>query len=358
MYSDRIKLQLDGNKLLHHLDVVDKWIEGKEIYPIYIAFSPSSLCNHKCVFCVYQHKTFEPVYFPLEKYKALVDEWKILGVKSIFFAGDGDPLLNKKCVEMVHYTKSNGLDIAMNTNGRLLNAGKIDVLVESLSWIRFSVNAGTQSTYAKIHNTHENDFECVIKNIADMVERKRKMQSDITIGVQCLLLKETLDEIGTLAHRLKEIGVDYLAVKPFLKHPLIPYSSHIENISEALDQLEGLKALNDENFKFALRENLFRPQQAGSRSYHRCLSGPFMVEIDANGDVYNCGPYLGNKDHCYGNILQQSFKEMWSSPQCQEVMKRIQTKLDVSKCMPFCRPDSVNRFLWEIKNPPQHENFI
>ena len=38
MFSDRIKLQLDGNKLLHHLDTVEKWIDGRLIRSPHAAF--------------------------------------------------------------------------------------------------------------------------------------------------------------------------------------------------------------------------------------------------------------------------------------------------------------------------------
>ena len=61
------QLQLDGNKLLHHLDRVNLWAKGELITPIYVAFSPTSLCNHKCTFCVYHYKDFKPIFFSEEK---------------------------------------------------------------------------------------------------------------------------------------------------------------------------------------------------------------------------------------------------------------------------------------------------
>jgi radical SAM protein with 4Fe4S-binding SPASM domain len=350
------KLKLDGNKLLSHLDLVEDWMEDQwKINPIYIAFSPSSMCNHKCTFCVYHYKEFKPIYFPKPRYLSLVDEWKKMRIKSVFFAGDGDPLLNKDCVEMVEYTSKAGIDIAMNTNGRLLNDAKAKVLAENLSWIRVSLNAGTKENYGKIHGTSEKDFEIVLNNLKSLVKYKKK-NSEFVIGVQCLLLQENFYEIRGLAKLLKEIGVDYLAIKPFLKHPLVDYSTEVENKDEVLKELLKAESLNDENFKFVLRENNFKP--ARKRNYEKCLSGPFMVEVDAKGDVYTCGPYINDKNHMYGNILDQSFEQMWKSEERKKITKEIQSKLDVSNCMPFCRPDSVNQLLWNLKNPPLHINYI
>ena len=350
------KLQLDGNKMLSHLETVEKWDNGEEIFPIYVAFSPSSLCNHKCNFCVYHYKEFEPIYFPKDKYLGLVDEWKRLDIKSVFFAGDGEPLLNKDCVEMCEYTRANGIDIAMNTNGRLLNAKACKSLVKTLSWIRISLNAGSASSYKNIHGTSEKDFDIVLKNIKNLVEEKKLQNSDIVIGVQCVLLEENKGEIAEMTKVLKELGVSYYAIKPFLKHAGTKFNDVITDKSKVLKELEKLESFNDEDFSFNLRVNNFN--EPGERPYKKCLSGEFMIEIDANGDVYSCGPYIGDKRHCYGNVISMTFLEMWRSERKKKVLDYIQNKLNVCECMPFCRPDSVNKFLWDVKKPPQHVNFI
>ena len=83
-----------------------------------------------------------------------------------------------------------------------------------------------------------------------------------------------------------------------------------------------------------------------------------MAEIDCRGDIYPCGPHLGNKEFVYGNIYEKSFKKIWNSEQCRNVIKFIENELDLSRCMPNCRNDAVNRFLWKLKTPPEHVNFI
>lgn len=351
------QLQLDGNKLLHHLDRVNAWNRGELISPIYVAFSPTSYCNHHCIFCVYHYKEFKPIFFPLKRYQELCSEWAEAGVKSVFFAGDGDPLLNKSCHEMVLATKEAGIDIALNTNGRLLSDKNIPVFVKNLSFIRLSVNAGTKSNYGTIHGTNENDFDVVIENIRKLVEEKKKTKSNIVIGVQCVLLSQNKNEIHELAYKVKDLGVDYLAVKPFLKHPEIKFDDTIENLPFVLDELSrfGEKISNDQ-FKFVLRKTLFLDKF--ERNYKSCQSTDFMIEVDALGDVYSCGPYIGVAEHKLGNVMEKTFKEFWESPEASKVRDHIRCEVDVSKCMPFCRPDSVNQTLWQIKNPPSHINYI
>lgn len=350
-------IQLDGNKLLHHLDRVNSWQRGELISPIYIAFSPTSYCNHHCVFCVYHYKEFKPIFFPLKRYMELALEWASMGVRSVFFAGDGDPLLNKSCHEMVLATKMAGIDIALNTNGRLLSKKNIPIFVESLSFIRLSVNAGSRENYAKIHGTTENDFDVVVENIRELVKKKKETNSGIVIGVQCVLLSQNKDEIKTLARLMKDIGADYLAVKPFLKHPDIKFDDEIQDLPRVLDDLAAFgETISDSSFRFALRRTLFLDKF--ERKYKSCQSTDFMIEVDANGDVYSCGPYIGNSDHKLGSIMTTSFKDFWESSEAQKVRDHVKCHVDVSKCMPFCRPDSVNETLWQLKNPPSHVNYI
>lgn len=350
-------LQLDGNKLLHHLDRVNAWSRNELIFPLYVAFSPTSYCNHHCVFCVYHYKEFKPLFFPLKRYQDLVLEWAHAGVKSLFFAGDGDPLINKECDEMVRASKKAGIDVALNTNGRLLSDKNIPVFVNDLSFIRVSINAGTPANYAHIHGTSQSDFEIVMSNLEKLVQTKKNTRAQITIGVQCLLLSQNVHEIKLLANRLKEIGVDYFAIKPFLKHPEVPFDDHIENLNDVLDDLiEFEKEITGVGFTFSLRKSLF--MNKFQRSYKKCQATPFMIEVDALGDIYTCGPYIGNPDHKLGNVMNQSFEVVWKSEEASKVRQFTACSLDVSQCMPFCRPDSVNDFLWQLKNPPQHINYI
>ncbi|MDG2205956.1 MAG: SPASM domain-containing protein, partial [Alphaproteobacteria bacterium] len=95
------------------------------------------------------------------------------------------------------------------------------------------------------------------------------------------------------------------------------------------------------------------------RPYKQCLSLPFFAEIVANGEVYTCGPHLGEKDFCYGNIHDMDFTTLWSDANRDKVEAYIRRIDDLDHvCMPNCRLDGINRALWDLQNPPDHVNFI
>ena len=351
------KLMLDGNKLLHHLDHVNKWNRGEQIYPLYLAFALSEQCNHKCNFCVYSYKNFESNYLSLEKYEEILPELVKAGTKAIFFSGDGEPLLNPRSVEIIDITKKMSIDVALNTNGVLVKENNVEPLLKNLSWIRISINAGSPETYSTVHGTSSRDFHTVINNLKLMVETKKKHHLKTTIGVQFTVTKDNIHEVKKLAVIVREIGVDYLSVKPFLKHPKTQYNPIIQNLNVELNELVKLKSLSTTDFSFYIRESLFLG--SNTREYSKCLSLPFMAEIDASGDMYTCGAHLGEKEFCYGNIFDHGYINIFDADQRKKVMNHVENNIDYNKrCMPNCRHHSVNNFLWSLKNSPDHVNFI
>jgi len=348
-------LQLDNHKLLYHLDILNAWTKGKDFYPIYVGLSPSSCCNFKCCFCAYSYLPKKSVFLTKAVVHKALKEFKEMGVKAIFYSGEGEPFMNKSLPEMIVDTYENSIDAAVNTNGLLLTKSIAKNIVDKLTFIRFSVNAGDSASYKNIHGCNKNVFEIVMNNIADVVKFRNEKKAKTTIGIQSLLLKENINTMINLARILKKIKVDYLAIKPFLKHPDIDFNDDVD-ICEYETIMKRLESISTKTFKVIIRRNAFNRNKA--RNYEHCLSVPFMAEIDSSGDIYPCGPYLGHSEFVYGNIYKNSFKEIWNSEKCREVKDYIITKLDVSKCMPNCRNDAVNRFLWQLKNPPEHINFI
>ena len=348
-------LQLDNHKLLYHLDILNAWTKGEDFYPIYVAISPTCRCNFDCIFCAYAYLPKKSIFLTKAVVCKVLKEFEEMGVKAVFYSGEGEPFMNKHLSEMIIDTYKNSIDAAVNTNGLLFTKNIAKNIIDKLTFIRFSVNAGDSASYKKIHGCSQKTFEIVINNIADVVKLKNEKKAKTTIGVQSLLLRENVVTLFNLARILKKIGIDYFVIKPFLKHPDIDFNDDID-IREYETIAKRLESMSTKTFKVVMRWNAFTRSRA--RTYKRCLSVPFMAEIDCGGDVYPCGPYLGHKEFVYGNIYKNSFKDIWNSKKCREVRDYIITKLDVSKCMPNCRNDAVNRFLWQLKNPPQHVNFI
>ncbi len=347
-------LNLDGNKIIHHLDHLTAWKRGELIYPIYLSFGPTKFCNHKCQFCAYERQEKEKVHFPLTRFKSLIDELKLLGLKSIFFSGDGEPLMHPDCLEMIKYADKSGIDVAMNTNGVLVSEEIAAELVESLKWIRISINGGTPESYSEIHQCSPSDFGRAMDAMNFLVAAKKKAKSEITIGVQTLLMEKNIQTIPEFADVLKDTGISYFSVKPYLYHPDTPQKLKWSPASGDLSRLFELEKRYEGSFKFVMRATHHTKNE--KRKYSKCYSFPFMAELDATGNLYSCGPQIGKSDFWFGNVHEKAFKEIWDDKEV--VIGKIYKNHDVNQCMSCCRNDSLNSALWDLQTPPEHVNFI
>lgn len=351
-------LRIDSHKLLYHTERVHYWLKGKDIYPIYVEISPSGTCNHRCIFCAFEYLNYKPQFINKDVLKKTLSEMARCQVKSVMFSGEGEPFLHKDMPDFIAHARRVGLDVAVAINGVLFTPNIARQCLGSLTWIKVSINAGTKKTYAKIHGCREEDFDKVISNIKAAVRIKKKNKYACTIGAQIVLLPENIQEVIKLADLLKNIGIDYLVVKPFVKHLMSSHNITRELTKKELLKLENkLKKFDRGNFKVYFRaHSFFKIKQP--RAYKKCLSLSFFCEITSNGNIYTCGPFLGKDNFCYGNIYKNSFVEIWKGQKRKRILNMVATKLDVRKCMKNCRLDEINKYLWELKHLPLHVNFI
>jgi len=353
------KYRIDSHKLMYHVARTHDWLEGKPIYPLYAEISLSGACNHRCTYCGLDFMGYEARFLDTGVLKERLTELGRLGLKSVMYAGEGEPLLHKDAAEIIRHTKKSGIDAALTSNAVLFTEKTAEASLADLSWMKVSINGGTAETYARIHGTKPSDFDRVMSNMAFAARWKRKEKLTCTLGMQLVLLPDNRHEVKRLAEKAKEIGMNYLVVKPYSQHPLSKTQIYKDiRYDEYLPLAEELEALNDSSFNVIFRIHAMRKWDQGDKSYKRCLALPFWTYFDAGGNVWGCSMYLGRQDFYYGNINQNTFQEIWESETRKQSLKKAEESLNIDACRVNCRMDEINRYLWELKHPPEHVNFI
>jgi len=347
-----MKLQLEGHKLNYHLEELLKWKRGELFPPLLIEFGPVSGCLHHCVHCYVQEYIKKIEYIKDYTYLKFMTDAGDYGVKSIILSGCGEPLMHKMTPRAIEIGKEHGLDIGMFTNGVLINDKNIDRLLNNLTFIRLSINGFSKGTYMKVHRCPERDWNRIIENIKKLVTRREELNSNCTIGIYSLLLNENMYEIYNWIKQVRDLGVDYIIIKP----PGVGLERNrfveLPNYDDIRDIFPLLESLSTPEFKVQIRKDMFESGEQGCiKNYDKCYGLPFMCAVDADGEVYTCNWFFKNKNYSYGNLNKNSFKEIW------EGYKIESECFDMSKCG-LCRQNTINNFLYKLKNPPIHTNFI
>ena len=352
------RFRIDSHKLVFHAERVNEWLKGRLVCPIYLEIAPSGGCNHRCIFCAVDYLKYKPIFINSGILIKRIKEASRLGVKSIMYAGEGEPLLHKDIAKIIKETKGAGIDVSITTNGVLLNKDISEGILKYLSWIRISLNAGTPLTYSRVHRCHKEDLQRVLNNLKEAAYIKKRSGLKTTIGVQFLLIPQNAQEVVLLAKKVKNIGLDYFIVKPYSQHPFS--SSRIDKRFKYEDYFgleEDLRKMENEDFQIIFRDHAMM-RLAVAKEYRNCLGAPFWAYIDAKGDVYACSAFLGKKTFCFGNIYEDNFKTTMNGNRRKIVIKMISEKLNVGKCRQACRLDKINSYLWQLKHPGPHVNFI
>lgn len=350
--------QIDGTKIQYHparvaqwLEAEDDWEKAKKVVPLYWEITTSAACNHRCTFCSVDAIGYPAILFDETVLKDRMAEAQSLGVKSVMFAGTGEPLLHKKIDAINLSAVGSGLDTAFTTNGILLDRL---ASLEHCTWVKVSLNAGTQDTYAAIHQTERKDWNRVWKGIRNAVKRK----GACTLGVQCVVLPENCYEMQSMAQMCADAGVDYLVLKPYSQGTFsLTHKYEGVDYKAMREYLQGVTELSTDTFKVIYRANAMGQEITGKHGFDKCNATPFMWCYSmADGRMFTCSAHLMDERFCIGNLNEESFQEIWEGER-RRANWNLMKSFNIKKCRLSCRMAQANKYLQDFERV-QHIAFI
>ena len=354
--------RMEGHKLFWHLDRVLAWQRGERVVPLHMDIGISKGCTIGCVYCygVFQGKIGpQGKFIPREPLLRFMKDAAELGVKAMSITGEAEPTMNPHVYDAVAVGNKAGINLGLATWGGKIEEQRIPDLAESLTWIRFNISAASVESYQKIHRTTSENFRKVIANIEKFVNMKKKMQLPITVGLQMVTMPWYAEESVKLAKLGKELGVDYLEIKHCSETPEGDLGVKFDDYHKVVDILKEAEKYSGNTYSVIVRWD--KILKGKKRNYDTCYcGGNFMLRMSGDGSIFPCAQFfdLRTDEFKIGNITEQSLKDILHSSRYIEVLKRIE-KLDVHKeCCSGCKEDAINEFLWTLKHPPQHLNFV
>ncbi len=324
---------LSRNKILFHKDRLQEWLKTGLGKPITAEIDPTNQCNYHCLGCA-GGRFPERATFSESDLKHIIDKLSST-IKGILFTGGGEPLFNKATPNAIVYAKSKGIDVGLITTGFFLNekyrSGITEKILNNCQWLRISLDATDKQTYANRKVVPPINFDFVLDNIKNLVSKKKELNSKCTIGIAYLTRNESYEELEKFVLLAKSLDADYAQFRP--------YHDVNNDISE---QIEKTKIYESDEFSVYYPKDKYQKKK---HNYDVCYGDEFRIVVSATGDLYPDCFTRGRDNFAYGNILTQSFEEIWNSEKRKKIFAN---KLNQPNCPDMSKYDTLNAILWNL----------
>lgn len=356
-------------KIVHHPAKLDQMRRGQQPVPLQVQLIISDLCNHSCNFCAYRLEGYtsnqhfgvkDPItkvvnnnpnrMIPYEKCIEILDDCVEMGIPAIQITGGGEPTVHPNATEIFCAVLDRGLDLALVTNGTLIP----DKMLKPLSgamWIRVSMDAGNENTYARTRRVPKSFF----KKAWDNIRRIADVKSEKTIlGVGFVVTRDNYDEIYKGAELAKNSGADNFRISAaFTQEDFEYHKSHFEAAAEMSKAV--VHDFSSPNFKiFNLFDSRINDLKQQRPDYSFCSYMNLNVYVGGDLKLYRCCTTAYNDRGEYASIAAKRFKDVWASAEKDADFKAF----DARGC-DRCMFNAKNRFINYVISPDAaHINYI
>ncbi len=369
-------LVLDSHKLSFHYDRIKDWEAGVKIAPVSVDMALTRSCGAMCQFC------YAMVQEPQERRAItindslnLLDDFKEIGVRGVSLISDGESTLSPAYVPFIEHAGEIGIDVGNATNAWDWGPEKVDRVLPNMSWVRFTVAAGTPSRYAEImykDASYTKVFDNAMKNIKYAVELKKRLNLPVTLGIQMVLMPDFSDEIIPFAKLGVDLGVDYAVIKHCSDDEEGSLGVDYNQYFDKYPLLQQAEALSTDQTKVIVKwSKIF---DGGTPEYTQMWGPRFLLQISGSGLVAPSGMFFNAKHSKLhiGNYTEKRFKDIFNSARYDQVMDYLVGPKFDARYMMGSLPIQhyVNTALWRHKNnteniqdksegePPLHVNFL
>ncbi len=323
------KLILDSHKLSYHYDRVEAWESGEQIAPVSVDMALTRACGAMCSFCYAMvQEPQERAGIKTQDALNLLDDFAEIGVRGVSLISDGESTLSKAYVPFIQHAADIGIDVGNATNGWEWEADKIDQVLPYLKWVRFTVAAGSPEKYSEImfkDASHTHVFDRAIKNIKYAVELKKRLNLDVTLGIQMVLLPEFSEEIIPFSKLAVDLSVDYGVIKHCSDDEFGTLNVDYEKYEDMYDLLDTAEALSNHKTKIIVKWDKIKDK--GKASYSKFHGAQFLLQISGSGLVAPSGMFFNarySKLHI-GNFVEERFLNIFKSSRYWRAMEYIRS---------------------------------
>ncbi len=264
-------------------------------------------CSQDCYYCYNRRSMdfgYERTQLQEHAHIQLEEELLYMAKRQVFsvrYTGTGEPLNHPRTFESLIRFDAAGLPVILVTNGMNLTQEQAKRLSRTNAYLRFSIDAATSQSYAKIRRCDEQVFLKVKESIASAAA------GNALVGATFLVCRENFAEIYDFCVMAKSLGIKILWIRSTDNaDPFDEYEMNYIN-----EQLKRANGLIDSGFMiFSAQFTIYRKVSALHYKYDDilCWSAYTKAFIKPNGDVIVC---LSRPDFVLGNLNDNCFSQIW-----------------------------------------------
>jgi len=305
--------------------------------PLHLELDICDRCNVDCYFCnAMDVRTKDQV--ALERVIEIVDDAVSTGLRSVRFAGGGDPLFHREIDQVIDHVHSRGLVIDnITTNGVGLSPAVASRIVDGKTReILISLNAADAADYARMMQVKPAMFDKILANIRHLVSIRGDAAHPCLV-IQFLLDRQNYWRLPEMYALGRGLGADVIAVNlvlPIPRHRIDPnilldaadaerLRPHLRDVIAA-DRDAGLLEicfpLDSYNqlvteLQAELSTNVRQPFTTAPSFREEngaCFFGFYSAVVRGNGDMYPCCMLINPDYKPIGNAVKGRFTDEWN----------------------------------------------
>ena len=278
--------------------------------PLSILVSPTDYCDIKCVFCPFHGSTADTsrkkMKMSLDLFENLVEQMVEFPrrIKTLIFAGRGEPTLHQDLPQMIRSAKKTVDSIRLTTNGVNLSPALNKRLIDAgLDYMKISVPAIDEQSAFDVTGVRI-DIKQYVENIRNLYKNKKSSMTIYCKAANVALGGNGGEPDPACAERFYSMFnevCDYSFIEK-----IAPIKS---NPTEETLQKMGIEKFDSENI-YGL--------SGGETSTPICERLFYHLTIMTNGDVFPCD-INADDSLCLGNLNNTSLRDIWNSDKLKEL---------------------------------------
>lgn len=333
--------------------------QGMITEPVHVRIKPTNRCGHQCWYCAYRANHLElgetmsaKDQIPQEKMFEIIDDLASMAVKAVTFSGGGEPLSYPAIGESILRLAKANIKVGVLTHGALMKDPLTEILTQHATWVRISIDAWDDASYAAIRRVKHGEFSQVINNMKNF----SKMGGNCTLGACFVITAENHHHLYDICALLKDVGVKHVKLSAVIvANEAAENTRYHDAIRQTtLEQLEKAQELEDDSFQLIHHYNDLTNRFA--ILFRQCAYLRFVTVIGADCNVYTCHDKAYNPLGLLGSIRDRSFKQFWFS---EENKQRILNFDPRASCHHHCMAQKINEMIQHyVDTDPDHATFV